>query len=116
MAPLGMYGAIGGKDSNANADCDKSIVNHKGISGCQLKEMSLGTETNGIKHHLPFSSRSNGVSGTSTFTTEPQHDLVSLNAAITSMAVSHMNAGMNFERKLYNHILLLNIGSGYSIL
>ena len=98
MAPLGMYGAIGGKDSNAINGCDKTMVNQDGISRCQSKEMSLGTDTNGIsQHHLPFSSRSNETSSSSTrFATQPQQNMVNINAGITSMpAIPHMNAGMN---------------------
>ena len=103
MAPLGMYGAIGGKDSNAINGCDKTMVNQDGISRCQSKEMSLGTDTNRInQHHLPFSSRSNETSSSSTrFTTQPQQDMVSINAAITSMtAIPHMNAGTNSKKRV----------------
>ena len=108
MAPLGLYGAIGGKESNSTTTEDNLDDVNKMINPNlnQSKEIMIGKEEGiessnngrGVQHHLPFSSRSNGIS---TFTSQvhnnqPQN-MVSFNLqSITSMAASpHINSGMN---------------------
>ena len=119
MAPLGLYGAIGGKecDNQTTGSCKRDTNEIGNLNFNQSKEVIGGgggiesnsknnCATTGIKHHLPFSSRSNGISngGRSTFTTpQPSHqqDLVSYNASMTSMT-SYNNSGRNYTLKLFS--------------
>ena len=114
MAPLGIYGAIGGKDvdnDQPSSGCENEIVNPKNsiLNNYQLKEMSIGgtSESSETKQHLPFStSRSNGVNGRSALTAQQQQqqqqqDLVTFNATITSMNPPNIhNTGRNYRKKI----------------
>ena len=121
MAPLGLYGAMGGKEcttgksdtsemGNVNFNQSKEVI--RGGGGIESSNKNSCTTT-GIKHHLPFSSRSNGVcnGGRSTFTTpQPSHhqDLVSYNASMTSMSASpYINSGMNYTLTIFRTLLNL---------
>ena len=123
MAPLGMYGTIADQTTALPTGTGASSVNGNMGSHPSKEIIQEGTKEssiiNGMKqqHHLPFSSRPNGVNcgterngvGNATFNQQPHHqDLVAYNTSIASMTPQHINSGktqsdFNNHQKILSH-------------